>query len=59
MFAYIQFFESVRKVVLIYVWKTNPEPGVLQSKIDFFFTLFVVIPELSLFIYGNVMIAND
>jgi len=53
LFAYVQGFEVLRKIVLIYTWKTQDDPGVLQAKIDFFFIFLVVIPELLIYIYGN------
>lgn len=55
-FAYVQFFHVLRKTVLIYVWKRQDDPGILQSKIDFWFIIAVVIPELALYIYGNVIL---
>jgi cbb3-type cytochrome oxidase subunit 3 len=46
----------LRKLVLIYVWKKHKDPGIVQAKIDFWFILFVVIPELGFYIYGNCII---
>lgn len=54
--AYIQFFEVLRKVVLVCIWKKHDDPGVLQSKIDFFHAFLIVIPEFCVFIYGNVIL---
>ena len=51
--AYIQGFEIARKLLLIWIWKRLEDPGVAQARVDFFFMLFVVIPELGFYIYGN------
>jgi hypothetical protein len=54
--AYIQGFQVLRKIVLILVWKNAADPSYLQAKIDFWFILLVVIPEISFYIYGNCII---
>lgn len=51
--AYIQGFEIARKLLLIWIWKRLEDPGVAQARVDFFFMLIVVIPELGFYIYGN------
>jgi hypothetical protein len=51
--AYIYGFQLVRKIVLIFLWKAHKDPGPVQAKIDFWFIIFVVIPELVLYILGN------
>ena len=56
MFGYCQIFEVLRKFMLIYIWKTQADPAVLQSKIDFFFMFIVVLPEFLIYIYGNVIL---
>jgi hypothetical protein len=54
--AYIQGFQVLRKLVLICVWKKSEDPSTVQAKIDFWFILFVVIPEIAFYIYGNCII---
>lgn len=54
--CYIYGFQVLRKLLLIYIWKKNKDPGIVQAKIDFWFIIFVVIPELALYIYGNCII---
>ncbi len=54
--CYIYGFQVLRKLLLIYIWKKSKDPGIVQAKIDFWFILFVVIPELGFYIYGNCII---
>ena len=56
MFGYVQIFEVLRKLFLIYTWKTSEDPANLQAKCDFIFIFVVIIPEFFIFIYGNVIL---
>lgn len=53
--AYIQGVEVLRKIALIVFWGRLKDPGVAQAKLDFVFMLIVVIPEISFYIYGNLI----
>lgn len=57
--AYIQGFHTLRKIVLIVVWSKADDPSYLQAKIDFWFILFVVIPEIAFYIYGNCIVYDQ
>lgn len=46
----------LRKLVLIFIWKKRDDPSTDQAWIDFFFIFAVVIPELCLYIYGNMIL---
>ena len=41
------------------VWSKAEDPSYLQAKIDFWFILFVVIPEIAFYIYGNCIVYDQ
>lgn len=41
------------------VWRRAKEPSYAQMKFDIFFILFVILPEIGMFIWGNTFIYTD
>ena len=58
-YFFVHVLHIARKVALACFWAKGSDPSILQIKLDLFCTVFLFLPEIGWYIYGNMIVYNN